>query len=146
MRLTLHKGGCRPDFRGDKGVHSCAYALLPHLDSMNAQNVICPSYLFNYKPLVLHGSLKLNRLLGLDVDNVIVETIKPAEDGGKCFIARLYEAEGARTTAKVTVAPSVCKVAETNMLEEVQKVYESADNICLEFTPFEIKTLLITFA
>jgi alpha-mannosidase len=32
MRLTLHKGGCRPDYRGDKGVHYCTYAFLPHND------------------------------------------------------------------------------------------------------------------
>ncbi len=145
MHLSLHKGGCRPDYRGDKGVHTCTYALLPHLDSMHAQNVIFPSYMLNYKPIALHGSLQLSGLLGVDADNVIIETIKPAEDGGKCFVARLYEAEGARTTAKLSVAPGVCKVEETNMLEQVQTSFASPSEVSLEFGPFEIKTLLITY-
>ena len=31
IRLTLHKGGCRPDPSGDAGRHEMLYALLPHL-------------------------------------------------------------------------------------------------------------------
>ena len=30
IRLTLHKGGCRPDPSGDVGRHEMLYALLPH--------------------------------------------------------------------------------------------------------------------
>ena len=30
LRLSLHKGGMRPDFRGDKGMHYCEYGFLPH--------------------------------------------------------------------------------------------------------------------
>lgn len=51
MRLSLHKGGKRPDYRGDKGVHVCSYGFLPHVGDFDTQNVIRPAYEFNYKPV-----------------------------------------------------------------------------------------------
>ena len=65
MRLSLHKGGNRPDYRGDKGIHFCTYALLPHLGSMDAENVIRPAYLLNEKPIIVSGHVPLESLLSI---------------------------------------------------------------------------------
>ena len=146
MRLTLHKGGCRPDYRGDKGRHRCAYAFLPHLGSMNAENVIQPGYLFNDPSICVNGELHVEPLVSVDQSNILVETIKPAEDGGKRYIARLYEAEGARTAANVAFASSAVRVEQTNMLEETETTFSAEPTIPMEFAPFEIKTLMVTFA
>ena len=146
MRLTLHKGGCRPDYRGDKGRHRCAYAFLPHPGSMNTENVIQPGYLFNDPSICVNGELHVEPLVSVDQSNILVETIKPAEDGGKRYIARLYEAEGARTAANVAFASSAVRVEQTNMLEETEKTFSAEPTIPMEFAPFEIKTLMVTFA
>ena len=145
MHLSLHKGGCRPDYRGDKGTHCCTYAFLPHAGSMNAANVIRPAYLLNEKPLITNGELVLDSLLHVDAENVIAETIKPAEDAVKGFVLRLYEAEGTWTAAKLHLGIPVKEIAETNMLEETIQVLEAGQEIDLSFKPFEIKTLLVKY-
>ncbi len=145
MRLSLHKGGCMPDFRGDKGVHVCTYAFLPHMGSLAAGNVIQPAYLLNEKPLLVNGALPMESLIGVDTDHVIVETVKPMEENGKGFILRLYEAEGAADTATVRFGMPVTGLAETDMLEETLKEYDPARSLTLTFRPFEIKTVRVNY-
>lgn len=145
MHLSLHKGGCLPDYRGDKGIHLCTYAFLPHTGSMSAENVIRPAYLLNEAPLLADGKVEMEGLLTVDAANVIAETIKPAEDTQKAFVLRLYEAEGTWTSAKLALNIPVKEVAETNMLEETKQLLGSDKEIALTFKPFEIKTLLIKY-
>lgn len=145
MHLSLHKGGCRPDYRGDKGIHLCTYAFLPHMGSMSAENVIHPAYLLNEAPLLTEGRVEMEGLLTMDAANVIAETIKPAEDTQKAFVLRLYEAEGTWTSARLSLNIPVKEVTETNMLEETKQVLGSEKEIALTFKPFEIKTLLIRY-
>ncbi len=152
MRLSLHKGGCMPDFRGDKGVHECTYAFLPHMGSMSAGNVIQPAYQLNEKPLIVEGSLAMESLVSLGTDHVIVEAVKPLERGGspekggtKDFILRLYEAEGAADTVTLHFGIPVKGLALTNMLEEVQQEYGAAQQLTLNFNAFEIKTLKVSY-
>ena len=47
LRLTLHKGGNRPDHTGDHGLHYCEYAFLPHTGGFSADTVVRPAYLLN---------------------------------------------------------------------------------------------------
>lgn len=143
MHLSLHKGGCMPDYRGDKGIHYCTYAFLPHAGSLSAENVIRPAYMLNEEPLFTDGKVEMESLLALDAANVIAETVKPAEDALKGFVIRLYEAEGTWTATKLHLGIPVKEIAETNMLEETKRVLETGEEIELTFKPFEIKTLLI---
>ncbi len=145
MRLSLHKGGCMPDYRGDKGIHECTYAFLPHMGSMSAGNVIRPAYLLNEKPLVVDGSLEMKSLVKTDCDHVIVETVKPMEDSGRGFILRLYEAEGAADRVTLTFGFPVKGLTETNMLEEVQREFVAAQELALDFRAFEIKTIMVKY-
>ena len=145
MRLSLHKGGCMPDERGDKGIHECTYAFLPHMDSMSADSVIQPAYRLNEKPLAVAGSLSMDSLLTVGCDHVIVETVKPMEKNGRGFILRLYEAEGAAEKTVLTFGFPVKGLAETNMLEEVQAEYPAAQQLELDFRAFEIKTIMVNY-
>ena len=77
-------------------------------------------------------------------DNVIVETIKPAEDGNG-FIARVYEAEGTYTTCNLSFDSSIKSVFNTDMLEyEDTPIISKNNTVTLSFKPFEIKTLRFT--
>ncbi len=143
MRLTLHKGGCRPDPRGDVGVHRFTYSLLVHESAFSTEAVIRPAYELNYPALVFEGAVACDSLLSVDAGNIIIETVKPAEDGDG-FIARIYETEGAYTRCKLTIHPAFCAVSETDMLEYEDAPMEMEGNgVTLNFTPFEIKTLRI---
>lgn len=145
MHLSLHKGGCRPDYRGDKGIHYCNYSFLPHIGGMCAENVIQPAYLFNEKPLIADGSILLDNMLRLDAPNVFVETVKPAEKADRAFVLRLYEAEGTWTAANLSFGIPVKQLEETDMLEETLHVIGDVQETEICFKPFEIKTLLVRY-
>ena len=144
MRLTLHKGGCRPDPRGDKGIHNFTYSLLVHETSFSTESVIKPAYELNFPALVFDGTPACDNcgsLLSTTADNVIIETVKPAEDGDG-FIARIYEAEGSYTLCDLNFASVVKSVCKTDMLEYNDEPINAENNsIALSFKPFEIKTL-----
>lgn len=145
MRLSLHKGGCMPDYRGDKGTHMCTYAFLPHRGSLSVENVIRPAYELNEKPLMVEGALPMESLVRVGTDHVIVETVKPPEQEGRSFILRLYEAEGAADRVTVEMGVPVKRIVETNMLEEELGDGEDTRQVILSFRPFEIKTLRVDY-
>ena len=144
LRLSLHKGGTRPDFTGDHGLHRCCYAFLPHNCAFGAESVVQPAYCFNIPAVSAPGSFAAPALLTVDASNVIVEAIKPCEDSENAFIARLYEAEGTYTPCKVNAFTNCKGMALTNMLEET---LETLDGIQAElvFQPFEIKTVKVKY-
>ena len=145
LRLSLHKGGVRPDFNGDKGIHECTYSFLPHNGGFDTTNVIKPAYELNMKSVIVDGEYDIKSMIEVDAENVIIETIKPCEDNEKAFIARIYEAEGAYTNTKLNVNINAIKVYETNMLEEKSVELNSLKDISLTFRPFEIKTIKVVY-
>ena len=102
----LHKGGMRPDQEGDKGIHRCRYAILPHAAPFSSQSVIRPAYAFNYAPIVIQGGAAPVSLAAIDKKNIVIEAIKPCEDATRAYIVRLYEAMGDYTTASMNLRPS----------------------------------------
>ena len=142
MRLSLHKGGTRPDYVGDHGLHRTVYSFLPHVGGFGANEVIKPAYELNVPAVVGKGGFSSSALVLPKADNVIVEVIKPCEDNEKAFIARLYEAEGTYTVCPVEFFGGAKKVEITNMLEEVKDEFSGNE---LTFKPFEIKTLKVIY-
>ena len=144
MRLTLHKGGCRPDPRGDEGVHCVTYSLLVHESGFNTAQVIRPAYELNY-PVIAHAgaaAVKSGSLFTLSGDdNVILETVKYAEDGDG-IVLRLYETEGSHANCRVA---GVRTAVETDMLERAKGALTVEDGaVALSLRPFEIKTVKVT--
>ena len=76
--LSLHKGGLRLDRAGDKGLHRCSYALLPHPGGFDVPSVVRPAYCFNLAPAATPGGKVLPSLCAVDAENVIIETVNPA--------------------------------------------------------------------
>ena len=145
LRLSLHKGGLRPDFKGDRGVHHCVYSFLPHDSGFDAESVIRPAYELNVPAAVTAGEYSAQKLMSIDADNIFVEAVKPCEDAQRAFIVRMYEAEGTFTNAKVSFFDGAKSVKITNMLEEEQGEVENIAPAKLQFRPFEIKTLKVTY-
>ena len=142
MWLSLHKGGNRPDYTGDKGIHDCAYAFVPHNCGFGAEAVVRPAYEFNIQPVVVSGNGERDSFLKVDAPNVIIETIKPMEkeDG---YVIRLYEAEGTRTKTKLWIKEKGQQIELTNMLEEDGTALTGEGDLLLDFGPFEIKTICV---
>ena len=141
LRLSLHKGGTRPDVMGDKGRHTCVYSFLPHNCGYNANAVVKPAYELNVPHIVSSGYFELERLISVDKPNIVVEAVKPCEDAQNAYIVRLYEAEGTYTNCRAEFCGNVFKTAVTNMLEEEQSDCVSGNILDMQFRPFEIKTV-----
>lgn len=145
MHLSLHKGGNRPDHRGDKGKHYCIYSFLPHQNGFSSENVIQPAYEMNYRPVILQGNKSQDSLMTIKTDHVIAETIKPSEKEENAFIVRLYEAEGTAVRTEIDFHIDFKAMQETNMLEEEIKLLAENGKLELEFKPFEIKTIKVYY-
>ncbi len=143
MRLSLHKGGNRPDRLGDKGVHRFRYALLPHEGAFGVENVVRPAYCFNYQPEYLAEGCALPSLVSADAQNVVIETIKPCEDASRAYILRLYECAGGYARAKLAFSHPVKALAMCTMLEEEVESIDPAAPIVFE--PFKIITLRVEY-
>ncbi len=145
MRLSLHKGGCRPDYKGDKGIHECTYSFYPHDGGFGADTVIKPAYELNYKPIIVSGEWNKASFAKTDRSNIIIEAVKPCEDEENAFILRLYDAEGTYTNTNLTLGGEVKAAEITNMLEETIETLPASNSISLVFKPFEIKTVKIAY-
>jgi len=144
--LSLIKSGRHPDPRGDEGRHRFAYAMLPHAGGFSVESVVRPAYEFNVAPSVVPASKGVDafRLVDVDAANVIVDTVKWAEDGD-ATILRLYEAGKTGTHARLTFGLTAARVDEVNMLEErAREIGRDVKSIELYFRPFEIKTLRLS--
>lgn len=144
MRLTLHKGGCRPDPFTDIGVHEMTYSLLPHAGYFSAETVVYPAYELNYPPVIAEGEMKAPELFEIKAPGVICEALKSAEDVENAYVLRLYECE--KNTAKCVLRfKDVKSVWITDMMEEKKERLSTDENgnAVLWFRPFEIKTILV---
>lgn len=148
LRLTLIKSGVHPDPRGDAGRHTVTYSVLPHASSFSVESVVRPAYELNIKPSIYQaGPNSVSEgLVSVDASNVIVESVKWAEDG-KGFVVRLYEAGKAGCNTKVTVNVPVNCISQTNLMEEKPQPLEVTNGaVEVYFRPFEIKTLYCALA
>lgn len=143
MRLSLHKGGRRPDYKGDLGIHECVYTFHPHNSGFSAEAVIHPAYEMNYPVIQIKGAVRMEPMISVDQGNVVIETIKPCEETQKAFIVRIYEAEGTYTNATLSLPENTIKVFLTNMLEDI--IQEWPDRK-VTLKPFEIKTFMVLYS
>jgi alpha-mannosidase len=83
----------------------------------------------------------------VDQKNVVLETVKQAEDGS-CIILRLYEAENAATKATISVSSdyTIEEVSECNLIEEhIETIAQDKNSFKVFIKPYEIKTYKLRF-
>lgn len=118
VRLSLLKGGGHPDPRGDAGVHTFTYSLLPHVGGFSVEAVVRPAYELNVPLLVHTGVTQVGvSLVAEPHRDHVIETIKPAESGSG-VILRLYDAAGSASRLEVVPTASLSLTRETNLLED----------------------------
>ncbi len=142
LRLSLHRGGTHPDVTGDCGVHEMTYSLLVHDGAFGADSVIKPAYELNVPVVAAKGEATVDPVVAVDAKNIIVESVKPAEDGSGKTVIRLYECEGQKTTVAVSFGKDVDSAVLTNFLEDEKETPEvKSGALTLTFRPFEIRTI-----
>lgn len=150
IRLTLLRSPTRPDPTADFGEHHFKYSLYPHTGSWNEETQR-EAYLLNDPILVYRSNVEgsgsaehpstLRSLLSVSAHNVIVETIKRAEDDDG-IIVRLYESQRKRGPAELQAGFAVEAAWETNLLEENEtELHVENGTIHLDLRPYQIMTI-----
>ncbi len=153
IELTLLRSPVIPDMYSDKGEHEFTYSILANNCDFINSDIVQEAYNLNTPVTVLEGDLGHMSLFTLSDNNVILETVKPAEDGSKDMILRLYESKNGHRNCNLFLGFDIDKAYEVSMLEHIDEnaiaksvVYDKDNKesmVSLDFRPFEIKTLRI---
>ena len=149
IRLTLLKCATYPNEVADQGKHKFTYSIFPHAGSFKEAGTIKQAYDLNNPMTALSVSANNGKLadnfsaLKVSNDNVVVETIKKAEDD-EAYIIRAYEAHNRRTNAEFEVGFDVSKAYICDLMEnELEEIVIKDNKFTLNIKPFEICTIKI---
>ncbi len=144
ISLTLLRAPACPDKKCDIGMQQFKYAFYLWSGSFADSKLVQRSYELNIPEITVTGAGGDKSFITTDMDNIIMESIKPAEDGSGDIILRFYESMRMNTKCEIKINLPVKTVLATNMLEEIENEIMITDNaITLQFKPFEIKTIRI---
>ncbi|MBW4840492.1 MAG: alpha-mannosidase, partial [Paenibacillaceae bacterium] len=160
LDLNLLRSPGYPDPQADRAEHRFTYAVYPHAGDFIQAGVYRKGYELNI-PLTLAEAIPTTAqadgaadnhtqqslpLVIFDHPHVMVEAVKKAEDSNH-LIFRLYETAGAGADGELSFGPACRTIEETNLLEELTSLLaEDTNQIRLQFTPFEIKTIRVQLA
>lgn len=147
MKLSLLKAATDPNPEADRGMHTFTYALYPHEGDYRQGGTVQEGYLLNM-PLTASavaqttGSLPdCFSMVSSSAENVVVETIKKAEDGN-AVVVRLYETYSQKAETVVQAGFDFSRVFLCDLLEnEMQELEHQGRNVLLHVKNFEIVTL-----
>ena len=143
LRLSLIKSSTMPDPVADQGRHVMTYALLPHRGDWRG-GVRAEAYDLNL-PLRVGRGVAAAPLVQSDAPNVVIETVKPADDGDG-VILRLYEALKYRGPVQLRFRDTLGSAAICDLLEtEIEQVRIEGETLDLDLTPHQIVTLRVRF-
>jgi alpha-mannosidase len=152
IRLSLLRSPTSPDPVADQGRHIFSYSLLPHTGTWN-EDTIGAAYALNdpfivYTPAASAPSRQdavtlsyLESLIAAEQSNIVIETIKQAEDGHG-IIVRLYESQRCRGPVTLSSRVPLKSAWHTNLLEQnEQELQVGGQQITFSVHPYEIVTL-----
>lgn len=141
IRLSLMRAPMMPDMEADRGTHRFTYAIYPFLGAFQDSGVVRQAVELN-EPVQLGSPARAGAdgpVFLPEAENILVDTVKPADTVPGAVLVRVYEAMGRETVTSFRVSDRVKEITETDMLEENPVRAASP----LRFGPFEVKTLLL---
>lgn len=149
MFITLLRSSDYPAKDIDKGIHQVTYSIFAHEGTFRGGEVYKEAYDLN-NPVIVATQPQISlsdqfpkQFMSIPDKNIICETIKKAEDSN-ALVVRFYESEGRSTQTTINIASHYQSWVETNLMEDILDLTDvHFDGLSLEFTPYEIKTILI---
>lgn len=136
IALSLLRAPLVPDDTADRGGQAFRYAILPFAAPFHQSGVVHAGYAFAGDGTETAG-------FAVTGDAVILETVKPADDGSDDIILRLYESLHTHADAVLRL-PFAAKVYESAMDEgETGELLGEGREVRLTLKPFEIRTLRV---
>ncbi len=152
MGLSLLKSAVWPDPEADQGAHHVEYGLYCHKGDWRRGNTMAVAYALNHPYLVARlpdgAGVDLPSVVETDRENIVIETIKWAEDDARSIIIRFYEAYNRQTSVTLSFSRVVQRVLRTDLMEEEQIVSEvlcdhPTTKVLISVRPYELCTLKI---
>lgn len=152
LGITLVKSATEPNPVADQGVQDFTYEVLPHSGDWREAGTMAEAVRLNTPPVVWTGfalpktDTDLGSFVSCDHSNVLVDTIKKAEDSNNIII-RLFENENKRTDVTLTFNHPVKRAVLCNLLEHEERLLNvSSDGrrVVVSFKPYEIQTVEIS--
>lgn len=136
LDLNLLRASSYPGVKADVAEHRFTYSLYPHEGDVNQAGVLRQALALAQPMYAVKGGHGVQPLVQLNRDDVVVETVKRAEDDD-ALIVRLYESAGKQTGLSMKVLGA--KQAQSVNLMEREETPVDLD--ALKLKPFEILTL-----
>ena len=147
--LSMLKSAIYPNPDADKEHHEFTYSIYPHAENWTDANTVAQAYELNNPMTAVVKENEGGKLAGeyslfkVDQNNVIIETVKKAENG-EDLIVRMYECYNRRTNVVLTCGEKIADVTECNLLEEEEQPVSCTEHtVSFAIKPYEIKTLKI---
>jgi len=142
VRFSLLRSTKFPDPEADQGRHSMKFKIRP---AATIEDAVSLGYELNYPAREVQGNRPVEPLVSSSAEQVVVETVKLAEDGSGDLIVRLYESTGGRAYSRIDFAGVAEKIWLTDFLELPTSAEQfSGGSIDLQFRPFQVITLRIS--
>lgn len=149
IALTLLRSANDPQPKQDCTHHTFTYSLYPHAGPAAISCVVQEGYSLNCPLYTMFSNAQKGAwperfsLACVDADNIILETVKRAEDSD-ALILRLYETWNRATDCSIRFGRLMEMAAQCDMMEENEALLQVEGNrLRLHFRPFEIKTLKV---
>jgi alpha-mannosidase len=139
LRATLLRAPHHPDPHADRGPHRVRHTLRPGADIGDA---LAEGYALGLPLRPGPDAPAQPPLVAVDHPDVVVETVKLADDRSGDVVVRLYESRGGRARAMLTAGFPVAAVHETDLLESPLARHPGGAPLTLR--PFQILTLRLT--
>lgn len=144
LELTLLRAPSAPEMQADNRVHHFIYAFTAWEGTFMDCDVVQQGYELNVKPTVVNGAGSEFSFIQIEKENIILDTVKLAEDRSGDIILRLYEAKNAVTRTDISVNLDGYTAYECDMMENIlTDISVDRQKISVPFRNFEIKTIRI---
>ncbi len=148
LELSLLRASAAPEMRADNGKQRFTYAFMVWDGSFENSTVVQDAISLNDPLKVVTDVIGVAPVFSVDASNIILDTMKLAEDGSGDIIMRMYESKHCDTMAHICIG--ICGLIRScNILEEEQneqmclRDIENGQEIALHFDPFQLRTLRI---
>ncbi|MDR3314473.1 MAG: glycosyl hydrolase-related protein [Oscillospiraceae bacterium] len=149
---TLLRCATGPNVDQDREEHRFTYSIYPHAGAVSESNVAQEGYSLNVPLRTIvaepgEGALPATfGLVSADAGNIIIETVKKAEDSD-ALVIRFYETWNRRTETTLRFGSALAAAAECDLMEENDSPLPFTGNeLPLVFKPFELKTVKVVLA
>lgn len=142
IELSLLRAAASPEMASDQGEHHFRYGFTAWNTCFADAPVVQQAAAFNDPILAEEGRLQGFSAFSTDRANVIIDTVKPADDRSGDLVIRLYESKKADTFFRLHSDLPLKALTPCNLLEEATGASVEPDTV-LHVRPFEVCTYRI---